>query len=374
VLPIAPGSVRSIAVIGRLAIEGNMGDHGSSRVDAPGQVTPVDGLRAAYPDAEIVLVTEDSPEQAAAAAAAADVAIIVTGYGWEDEGEFIGGSQMRTDPVLLALYPPLPEGMEDALNTVAESGTSDRIMMNVKGGDRASLALRQVDQDIITAVAAANPRTVVAIVSAGAVLTDPWRGNVPAMLMMWYAGMEGGHALADIVSGASNPSGRLPYALPQSADDLPFFDREATAITYDRLHGQRLLDARGATAAFPHGFGLSYTDFQLSDARITHVQGNVLSIAVTVANAGSRAGHHVVQVYGRRHAEPYRGQTMLLGFTTVYLRPAASGVVTVGCSLRPLSPWDERVGDHVAPDLADVTIVVGGYAHHPDATTLSPQP
>ena len=101
------------------------------------------------------------------------------------------------------------------------------------------------------------------MVAAGAVLTESWRARVPALLMMWYAGMEGGHALADVLTGAHNPSGRLPFSVPTAEEHLPFFDRDATAITYDRFHGQRLLDKLGVRAAFPHGFGLSYTTFEI---------------------------------------------------------------------------------------------------------------
>jgi beta-glucosidase len=135
------------------------------------------------------------------------------------------------------------------------------------GGDRASLRLRPVDEEIIAAVASANPRTVVAVVAAGAVIMEAWRTRVPAIVIMWYAGMEGGTALADLLSGAESPSGRMPFAVPTSEEHLPFFDRDATAITSERLHGQRLMDRLGVAPAFPYGFGLSYTTFSIDDAR-----------------------------------------------------------------------------------------------------------
>ena len=86
---------------------------------------------------------------------------------------------------------------------------------------------------------------------------------MPALVMMWYAGMEGGHALAHVLTGEHNPTGRLPFAFPTSEAHLPSFDRDATVVTYDRFHGQRLLDRIGVAAAFPHGFGLSYTTFAI---------------------------------------------------------------------------------------------------------------
>ncbi len=146
--------------------------------------------------------------------------------------------------------------------------------------------LRQVDEEIIAAVAAANPRTVVSIVAAGAVLTERWRREVPAVVVMWYAGMEGGHALADVLSGRHNPSGRLPFSVPISEDHLPFFDPAATSIAYDRFHGQRLLDRLGVPAAYPQGFGLSYTTFAIESADVVEV----LQHAARPAGVGAQHG------------------------------------------------------------------------------------
>ncbi len=135
------------------------------------------------------------------------------------------------------------------------------------GGDRLSLRLRAIDAEIIHEVAAANPRSIVAIITAGAVITEEWRHAVPTVLLSWYSGSEGGHALADVLLGHVDASGRLPFSIPTSEAHLPFFDRDATAITYDKWFGQRLLERDGHSAAFPLGFGLSYTDFAVSRSR-----------------------------------------------------------------------------------------------------------
>src|SRR6185312_499467 len=144
-----------------------------------------------------------------------------------------------------------------------EPGATATAMGTAEGGDRASLRLRPIDEEIIIATAAANPRTVVVVVTAGAVITERWRTKVPATVISWYSGCEGGHALADVLLGRVDASGRLPYSIPTSEDHLPFFDRNATSIVYDRWFGQRLLDRDGHAAAYPLGFGLSYTSFRI---------------------------------------------------------------------------------------------------------------
>ncbi|MFZ0529153.1 MAG: glycoside hydrolase family 3 C-terminal domain-containing protein [Propionicimonas sp.] len=365
VLPIDPGTTRRIALIGRLATAPNMGDLGSSNVHPPTHVTPLDALRASFPDAEVVLVEDDDPQAAADAARTADVAIVVAGFDMHDEGEYIGLDTM-SNPDLLALFPPPPEGMPNPL-TAADNQV---MVAEGTGGDRTSLTLRPVDERIITAVAAANPRTVVAVVAAGTVLMEAWRREVPAALMMWYAGMEGGHALADVLTGAQNPSGRLPFAIPTSADHLPFFDRDATAITYDRFHGRRLLDKLGVEPAYPHGHGLSYTSFALEDAAAGPVADGRLTVTAQVANTGTRDGHQVVQVYGRREHGERSDETFLLGFAAVAVPAGGSVEVGVPVSLSPLGLWNPTTRSLDLPAVP-VVLEVGAYAHDPAARKLS---
>ena len=97
------------------------------------------------------------------------------------------------------------------------------------------------------------------------VIMEDWRERVPAILMLWYPGMEGGHALADVLLGRVNPSGKLSFVIPKRAEDLPFFDRDATEIEYDLWHGYRKLERDGHTPAFPFGFGLSYTSYRYAN-------------------------------------------------------------------------------------------------------------
>src|ERR1700694_5606077 len=204
-LPLDPRGLGSVAVIGRLADVANTGDHGSSDVRSPQVVTPPAGLRAALPEVDVNHVAADAPTLAAEAARAADVAVVVVGYTAEDEGEYIGSAGFA-DEGLLATLPPVGDNaagrrLLDSLVTLGDGPEVSVVGSPGVGGDRQSLRLRPVDAAIIRAVVAANPRTVVAIVTAGAVITEEWRDAVPAVLLSWYSGTEGGHALADVLVG-----------------------------------------------------------------------------------------------------------------------------------------------------------------------------
>ncbi|WP_149203324.1 beta-glucosidase family protein [Actinotalea subterranea] len=360
VLPLDRASLRRLAVVGRLSDVPNTGDRGSSNVRAPYVVTALAGLRAALPDTEVVAVLEDDAAEAARIAATCDAAIVVAGYTADDEGERADPSAFTDE--LTALFPPVPEGAEEQQRaSMAGSEAIDA------GGDRVRLTLREVDEEIIRQVAGANPRTVVTIVAAGAVLTESWREHVPGVVMAWYAGMEGGNALADVLLGAAEPSGRLPFAIPTSEEHLPYFDRDAAAITYDRWHGQRLLDRLGVPAAFPFGFGLSYTTFALAGAAAEQTSADGARVTVTVTNTGSRSGRHVVQVYGHR---PEVGDRVLLGFASIGLEPGQHAEVSVPVSLRPLATWDADADDLVLPRGA-IVVEAAAHAGDPRSATTS---
>ncbi|QGQ20474.1 family 3 glycosyl hydrolase [Cellulomonas sp. JZ18] len=374
VLPLDPSAIRSVAVVGRLATAPNMGDKGSSDVRPPSYVTPADGIRAAFPGATVTVVDQDDLAAAAEAARAADVAIVVAGFDERDEGEYVGAETMNR-PELLALFPEQPDGGQasDAITAAAGEGNVVMTAGDEYGGDRTSLTLRPVDEELIRAVAAANPRTVVSVVAAGAVLMERWRHDVPALVMMWYAGMEGGHALADVLTGAHNPSGRLPFSVPTSEEHLPFFDRDATAITYDRFHGQRLLDRLGVQAAYPHGFGLSYTTFTVEDASAGELVDGALTVTARVRNGGDRDGRHVVQVYGRRAEGERAGETVVVGFAVAEVPAGQAVEVAVPVSLVPLSLWDAGAKRLRLPSGVAVELEVASHAHADDAVTLRVQ-
>lgn len=335
VLPLDAASTARIALVGKLAAVANTGDKGSSTVRTPHVITPLEGLSDRLPDTRIDYLPGEDLAETATAAATADVAIVVVGYTAADEGEYLGAEGMST-PEVRAVFPPFPAGV-DLEKMSQESGN---VMGDADGGDRVSLRLSDHDVALIRATAAANPRTVVVIVSAGAVITEEWRDEVPAVVFGWYSGSEGGAALAEVLFGDTDAVGRLPYSIPTSEEHLPFFDRDAKAITYDRWFGQRLLDRDGNAAAFPLGFGLSYTEFSIDDLAIVDIDGEDIIANVTVTNRGTRRGRHVVQVYARLDEVDFP-ERVLVGFAPVWLDAGRNAVVRVVGSLRPTKRWKD---------------------------------
>jgi beta-glucosidase len=290
--------VKKIAVIGRLADVPNTGDGGSSNTRPEYVVTPLQGIQAALEDrAEVVHDDGRDLDQAQSVAQAADVVVLVVGYTDADEGEFIAPDVFQE---MTAMFPtPKPEEMATAQAFVAAMSTSEAVAMP-PGGDRDQLTLIAEDEALIQAIAAVQPRTIVAVMSGSAVIMEAWREAVSAILMIWYPGMEGGHALADILLGKVNPSGKLPFIVPKRDEDLPFFDKDAPEIEYDLWHGYRKLEREAITPAFAFGFGLSYTSYRYENLKLSQTEltpTGILRVSIDVANIDATAGEEVVQVY-----------------------------------------------------------------------------
>jgi len=213
-----------------------------------------------------------------------------------------------------------------------------------KGGDRTSLTLSKKDEDLILMVSAANPRVVVVMEGGAAISTEAWRGQVPSMLMLWYPGMEGGNALAALLSGDANPSGKLPCVFPKSPDQLPFFDPHADEIEYDLYHGYRLMDRQDQEPAFAFGYGLSYTSFALSDLHLEEREippDGALKAGLRVRNTGTLPGAEVIQLYvGCEHSRYDRPKKELKGFQKVTLQPGEECLVSFVIPASKLAVWD----------------------------------
>jgi beta-glucosidase len=200
-------------------------------------------------------------------------------------------------------------------------------------------------------VAAENPRTVVVVMAGSAVVMSEWEEEVGAILMLWYPGMEGGHALADILTGAASPSGRLPFVIPRDEAHLPSFDIDARRVAYDLWHGYRKLARDAREPAFPFGFGLGYTRFAYRDltlaADVVAPDGE-LRLSFVVENVGERAADEVAQVYVcAETSRVERAPRELKGFERVSLEPGEMRTIEVALPATRLAYFDEERDDFV---------------------------
>ncbi|BCB88749.1 glycoside hydrolase family 3 protein [Phytohabitans suffuscus] len=233
----------------------------------------------------------------------------------------------------------------DADLVVAVVGTKKQL--EAEGHDRTTLALPGRQDDLVSALAAANPRTV-AVVNCGAPVLLPWAGEAGAVLQMWFGGQEMGAALGDLVTGAAEPGGRLPTTWPARQRDVPIFLVEPVdgRVAYDEgVHvGYRNWLRHGRTPAFPFGHGLGYTTWEIrglsAPQRVHPDPAARLTVAVEVTNTGGRAGKQVVQVYAARpDSTVERPRTWLAGFGTVRLDGGQSAVVDVEVPVRTFAHW-----------------------------------
>lgn len=269
VLPFDVSTVRRLAVVGASAAEANLGDRGSSQVRPPDVVTVLDGLRALGAAHGVEVVFDDGTDhvRAATIARTCDATVTVVGTTWRDEGEWI------------ARY----------------------------GGDRASLRLPGDQEALVAEVGAATDAHAVVLTGGSAFVTDALDTATPALVMAWYPGMQGGHAVADVLFGLAEPEGRLPLTWPRAATTLPPFRRFARRITYGPLHGYRLLADSRQQPAHWFGHGLSYTTFAWGAPRVVDIAdatgdtgaARTVTVAVDVTNTGDRPGTEVVQLYVR---------------------------------------------------------------------------
>jgi beta-glucosidase len=363
--------IRTIAVIGRLADVPNTGDDGSSNTRPAYVVTPLHGIRDALRGRAGVLHDDGSDiERARATAKAADAVALVVGCDHTDEGEFLDAETLQT---LTPLFPPVPEaGTVTVPGFVQERGRPHRATLS--SGDRNRLALHTEEEVLIQEVSAVNPRTIVVVMGGSAVIMEAWRQDVPAILMLWYPGMEGGHALADVLLGRVNPSGKLPLVIPKRASDLPYFDRNATEIEYDLWHGYRKLERDGHAPAYPFGFGLSYTSYTYADLTLNQdVLGpsDSLTASLSITNTGNRAGEEIVQLYVSAVGSAVeRAPKDLRAFARVSLEPGETRDVQLSVPISGLAYYDETQARFVVEPI-DYELFVG--THSLDASALKAQ-
>ena len=311
VLPLPEGA--RIAVIGRYANEPNVGDHGSSRVYSPYVVTPCEGLRRRFGEENVFLYNGCDPKKAAAAAKNGDFVVACVGSDWLQEGEFL---------VNMGDVKEKPKG---------------------SGGDRRDLRLPPEDVALIRALAETGKPLIVNVMGGSAYVMKEWTDLADGILMSFYAGLEGGNALADILSGDVNPAGRLPFTVAENEEDYPFFLHVGSRqkdIIYDYYHGYTLFDKTGAGVQFPFGFGLSYTSFALLDVKAERTETGA-RVTANIKNTGGRDGDTVLEIFAASvGAKTDRPKKLLKGFARVPIPAGETATVGVDVAAEDLKFYD----------------------------------
>ncbi|MEV7419489.1 glycoside hydrolase family 3 C-terminal domain-containing protein [Streptomyces sp. NPDC089919] len=254
----------------------------------------------------------------------------------------------QQDPDLLIAE--AAEAARAADTAVVVVATTERV--ESEGFDRTDLRLPGRQDDLVRAVAAANPRTVV-VVNAGSPVELPWREEVAAVLLGWFPGQEGGAALADVLLGAAEPGGRLPTTWPAALADAPVTEVAPTdgVLSYDEgvFIGYRAWERAGTAPAYCFGHGLGYTDWTYES-----LEAAPGTARVRLRNTGDRPGREVVQVYLAPAGDPAgRPARWLAAFAGVEAGPGESVEVEIGLPARAFEIWDETAGGW--------TQVPGGY-------------
>lgn len=314
VLPFNQKKGKKIAVIGKLANEKNTGDKGSSDSTPPYVITPFEGIKNYHEKLgnEVVLNNGADLSSAIALANEADEVILVVGYTSEDEGEYM--IMNRKDMIASAKKHQL----------VGKKGM---------GGDRSTLNLHRTDEELIQTLSGTNENLVVVYIGGSAIDMSDWEHEVPAILFAWYAGMEGGNALANILYGDVNPSGKLPFSIAKKVEDYPMFNPYIDKITYGYYHGYTLFDKKNIEVSYPFGYGKSYTDYQYTNLIVSDTTSNGkgrLLVSIDVTNSGKVDGAEVVQLYlGFKNSSVDRPVKLLRDFDKVFLKAGETKTVAL---------------------------------------------
>lgn len=232
-----------------------------------------------------------------------------------------------------------------------------------EGADR-TFHLPPGQDELVRQIAAINKNIVLLVTSGGAVEMTPWLDSVPAILQTWYPGQEGGTALAEILFGNVNPSGRLPVTFERRWEDNPVHESYYPSDGTKRVEykegvfvGYRGYEHNGTKPLFPFGYGLSYTTFAYRNLSVARA-GNSVSVSFNITNTGKREGDEVAQVYvGDKHANVPRPAKELKGFAKIHLRPGETRHVTVKLDRHSFSYYDVNLKQwHIDPGEFDILV------------------
>jgi beta-glucosidase len=254
-----------------------------------------------------------------------------------------GGAPDAADPGYLERC---VKSAREADVAIVVTGTNTEV--ESEGGDRASIALPGDQDELVRAVAAANPRTVV-VNNSGSPVLMPWADDVAAIVQAWFPGQEGGDAITDVLFGEAEPGGRMPTTWPKRIEDTPAFTNypgENGHVLYGEgvFIGYRWYDARDIDPLWPFGHGLSYTTFAWGEPRVStagSAEDLRVTVEVDVTNTGERRGTEVVQCYvAPRRPRLARPPHELKGFARLDLAPGETGTARITLDVRAFSAWD----------------------------------
>jgi beta-glucosidase len=333
-LPLDDAKIKSVAVIGENAVQLQAYGGGSARIKAFYEITPLEGIvRRAGQRVNVTYSTGYSPEpdpnlidRAVRAASQADVAIIV-------------------------------------------GGLNHSKYFDAEASDRKDMKLPYRQDELIQRVVEANPRTIVVFLGGGPMEMGPWLAKVPAVMMAWYPGMEGGNALARVLFGDVNPSGKLPCTFPKRLEDSPahalgaYPGKNGQEVYLEGiLVGYRWFDTKKIEPLFPFGYGLSYTNFKYSSLNLTEgkdPKGPVVTAEFEIENTGTREGGEVAQIYVNQ-AQPRlpRPVKELKGFQKVFLKPGEKQRVSIPIERSAFAYYDPDKKGWIA-EKGEFTILIG---------------
>jgi beta-glucosidase len=331
--PLDPETRQTIAIIGENATRMMTIGGGSSELKAKKEISPLEGITAQFPNANI---------------------LHTLGY--------------ASGPPMYARVAPSPydaDSLQDKAIELAKradivlfiGGLNKNHHQDCEGGDRLTFGLPFGQEELLNKITAVNDQVGVILVSGNAVAM-PWITEARGAMQAWYLGSQAGNALADVLTGATNPSGKLPFTFPEKLEDNAAHHFGEISYPGDSINqeykegilvGYRWHDTKNIQPLFPFGFGLSYSNFSISDIQTdkqTYSATDQLTVTCTVTNTGDYDGAEVVQVYvGKPNSAVERATKELKGFQKVFLAKGASNTITIDLDIKALSYYNESISD-----------------------------
>jgi beta-glucosidase len=358
ILPLDPNKIHSIAVIGDNATRLQAAGGGSAGIKAFYEVSPLNGIVVRAGDKVNVTFSQGYrvPPRSRRRPTTEE----------RQRTPETKPSEIKAEETLIARA---VEAAKNADVAIVIGGLNHNRLLDDEGSDRADMKMPYGQDELIRAVSAVNPKTIVVLVSGGAV-EMPWIEQIPGIMQAWYGGMEAGNAIAGVLFGDVNPSGKLPCTFPKKLDDSPAhalhaYPGENHAVEYKEglLVGYRWFDTKQIEPLFPFGHGLSYTHFEYSNLTVKPASqdtaGAVAIVELDLANTGERAGGEVVQVYVHDvESSLPRPDKELKAFTKVALGPGEKQHVTISLPRRAFAFYDPAKSAWVA-EAGDFDLLVG---------------